>query len=106
MNVARNLVNRVRGWLPKEPLPGQVKILQLTLKTKKPTKTRIALSFVVIFVVVLSTLSILQVLGLGFYAPFVAGAVAVLASAVLSVLVWKPHNQTAKSNEVSKGLER
>ena len=103
---ARNLTNRIRGWLPKEPLAGQVKVLQLTGKPKKPTKIRIALSFVVIFIIVLSTLSILQVLGLGFYAPFVAGAVAVLASAVLSVLVWKPHSQTAKANEVSKGLEQ
>lgn len=72
------------------------------MSTQKLTKTGLALSFIVIFAVVFSTLTILQVLGLGSYAPFAAGAVAALASVVLSVLLWKPRNQSSKPGEMSK----
>ncbi len=100
MNVVRNLLNRIRGWLPKEPLSGQVKILHLTGKPRKPSKTILALSFVAISLVVFGTLSILQLLGLGFCGPFAAGAAAAITSAVLSIKVWKPRDQTVKSNEM------
>ena len=107
MNVLRNLVNRIRGWLPKEPLSSQVKPIGFKEKGNKPNKNRMIMSFVAIFVVVFSTLSILEVLGLQSYAPFVAGAIAALASALFSVFVWKPRNQGgAKSSEMNKELEQ
>ena len=109
MNLLKQLQGRIRGWLPKEPSspsPRKIKMVEVNLKPKRPTKTRLALFLLAIFAVVFSTLSILDVLGSGSYAPFAAGAVAALASAVLSALVWKPSNQSAKRIETSKELKQ
>jgi hypothetical protein len=103
MNPLHYLKNCIRGWLPKEPSfpnPQKTKMVQVTQKTKKPTQTRLALSFIFVFAVVFGTLSIFGVIGLGSYSPFVAGAVGALASAVSSVLLWKPRNQSSKPIEM------
>ena len=105
MNVKKSLESRIRGWLPKEPSfpnPQKTKMVEVNQKTKKRTKTELAVFGIAIFAVVVSTLTILQVLGLESYAPYAAGAVAALAGAVLSVLLWKPHNQSSKLSEMNK----
>jgi Kef-type K+ transport system membrane component KefB len=95
----------IRGWVPKEPPfpnPQKTKNVEVNQKVKKPTKTSVALFSIVIFAVVFSTLSILEALGLGSYASFAAGAIVAPASAVLSVLLWKPRNQSSRSGEINK----
>jgi Na+/proline symporter len=103
MNVKKSLGSRIRGWLPKEPyLPSTQKteMVEVNQKTKKPTKTGLAVFGIAIFAVVVSALTVLQVLGLESNAPYAAGAVAALAGAVLSVLLWKPRNQISRPSEM------
>jgi hypothetical protein len=66
------------------------------MSTQKLSKTRFALTFVVIFVVVFGTLSLLSFLGLESYGSLVAGAVAGVASVVLNLILNRRRNQGAK----------
>jgi hypothetical protein len=66
------------------------------MSTQKLSKTRLALTFVVIFVVVLGTLSLLSFLGLASYGSPVAGAVAGVASVILNLILNRRRNQGAK----------
>lgn len=104
MLTLKSLRNSIRGWLPNEPSrpsTQKTRMTKLNEKTKKPTQTTGYLCiFATVFTTVLITMGILYVLGLGSYAPFAAGAVAALASAVLSVLLWKPRNQSSKHSEM------
>jgi lipopolysaccharide export LptBFGC system permease protein LptF len=71
------------------------------MSTHKLSKTtlawRLVLMFIVIFVVVFGVLIILQSLGLGSYAPFVAGAVAGAASVAVN-LALNRRDRTGESN--------
>jgi Na+/proline symporter len=99
----KRLETRIRGWLPKEPSlpnPQKTKIVEVNQKTKNPTKTRLAMFCIGLFAVLFITFTILQGLGLESYSPFAAGAVGALAAAVLSVLLWKPRNQSSKPSEM------
>ena len=109
MKVLKKLQGRILGWLPKKPSfpsPRKVKMAEVNLKPKRPTKTMLALFALGIFAVELSTLSILEAVGLGSYAIFVAGPVAAFAAAVLSVLVLKPSNHSANHSEPSEALKQ
>jgi len=66
------------------------------MSTQKLSKARLALMFVVIFVVVFGTLSLLSFLGLGSYGSPVAGAVAGVASVVLTLILNRHRNQGTK----------
>jgi hypothetical protein len=98
MNVKKSLESRIRGWFPKEPLflnPQKNKMPNQ--KTKRLAKTKsLALFFMVTFTIVLGTLSLLGVFGLGSYASLAAGALAVLITVVWSVLHSKTRNQRSK----------
>jgi hypothetical protein len=108
MSLLRCIKNHVRGWLPKEPSFQNSRTVNLDLKqkTKMSAKTRLALTFTVIFAAVFGTLSVLDVIGLRSYAPFFAGAAAGFASAVLNVWIWK-REQRSKHREVNRiGLKQ
>jgi hypothetical protein len=57
------------------------------MRTQKLSKARFALTFLVIFVVVFGTLSLLSFLSLESYGPPVAGAAAGAASVVLNLIL-------------------
>lgn len=63
------------------------------MSTQKLSKTRLVLTFAVIFVVVFGTLFLLSFLGLESYGPPVAGAVAGAASVVLNLILNRRRNQ-------------
>jgi Na+/proline symporter len=103
MNIKKLAETRIRGWLPKDPsftISQKTKMVEVNQKIKKTIVTRYALTCIFVFAVVFGTLSILEVLGLGSYVPFAAGAVGALASVVSSVLLWKPRNQSSKHSEL------
>lgn len=92
MTSLNSLKNRIRGWLPKEPSfpSNKAQTLGVNQETKKPTKAKSFITvFATAFISVLIALSILQVVGLGSFAPFAAGAAGALASAVSSVWVFR-----------------
>jgi len=80
---------------PSFPSPQETKMVEMNHKTKKPIKIR---SFIVVFAVVFSMFSLLEVLGLGNYASFAAGPVAAL---VVGVLLSKASTQSSKYNEMN-----
>jgi uncharacterized membrane protein len=71
------------------------------MNTQKLSKTtlawRLALTFAIIFVVVFGVLTILQLLGLASYGPFVAGAVAGAASVIMNTELNRRRDQGLKS---------
>jgi len=101
----RKYLEVIRGWLPKEPSfanSKKTKMVEVN-RTRKPTKTGLAMYCIAIFAITFCTLSVLTVLGLGSYGPFAAGAVAALAgtlaAAVSSVLLWKPRYKSSKHSK-------
>lgn len=86
------LQKRIQGWLPKEPYfpsPQKTEIAERHLKIKKSTVTRLALIALATFAAEFGILSILYILGLGYYTDFAGGVVAAFVTVVLGVLLSK-----------------
>ncbi|MGD0330099.1 MAG: hypothetical protein ABSB40_06580 [Nitrososphaeria archaeon] len=66
------------------------------MNTYKPSRATLALSALIVFAATFVTLTIAHFLGLEPYAPFIGGVLAALVAIVLSLTLWKPHNQGIK----------
>jgi hypothetical protein len=101
----KSIENRIRGWFPQEPCsssPQKTKIVERHLQIKKSAITRLAVTSIVTFAAEFGILSMLYILGLGYYADFAGGATAALVIVVLSVLLSKTSRMPQKKQETSE----
>ncbi len=99
MITIKALINHFRGWLPKEPSFLSTATVQVPQKTTRHNLAMVYLTiFAAVFATVFITLGILEVLSLGSYSSYIAGAAAAVAAAITSVLIIK-RNQTSNIDE-------
>lgn len=98
MNTLKSLENRLRGWIPKEASFPSTATAQVNPKTSRHPLIRVYIAiFAAAFAAVFITYGILEVLGLGSYFSFAAGAAAAIAGIIANLIIIR--NQSPNTNK-------
>jgi hypothetical protein len=104
MTAKKSLKNQIRGWIPKEASFPSTVTAQVNQKTSHHNLIIVYVTiFAAVFATVFITLGILEILSLGSYSSYVAGAAAAVAAGTASVLIIRrnqnPHVSKRKAEQ-------